>query len=626
VADSQPAYLPNDDIVFTSTRCVQTAGAGGTQVRDLYTCGSDGRFLRRLGYNQADAVHPQVLDDGRILYTRWEHNDRGPILSQPLFQMNPDGTGQAEFYGNDPRFPFAMTQARGIPGTQKVLAVLDGPRGRLPGPLAMIDPAKGRRVDDGLRVIGAGPKVLAARLDSASPSYGLWQHPCPLNDKECLVAYAPVGWSRATPGQGDADFGICWMDLEGRRELLASDPRWSCQQPVPLAPRPRPWRRANRVDYYQPGAIFYLQDIYAGPGLAGVPRGTIKKLRVVALDYRAAAVGHNFSRGPAGEALVSTPVAVGNAAWDVKFVLGEATVYEDGSALFSVPARVPVYFQALDARGCAVQTMRSWSTLQPGEYASCVGCHEHKNTSARTRDYGFSLAMKAGTQLPAEFHGPPRGFSFPQEIQPILDRHCIRCHKDRAPVQELVRGRGRPPLLDRPPVAVNPANASPDEPAFSLLGEGTVDLAAKRKWSDAYLVLTQSAPEPSAGAGGAFQGACDGRLVNWISSQSGPGPLPPYSVGAARSELLTLLEQGHKAVKLSREELEKIACWIDLLAPYCGDYLEANAWTAEELKTYQRAADQRRRMEEADLESIRELLGVKTDGRRPAPLGPMRMR
>jgi hypothetical protein len=195
-------------------------------------------------------------------------------------------------------------------------------------------------------------------------------------------------------------------------------------------------------------------------------------------------------------------------------VLGEAKVYEDGSALFTVPARKPVYFQALDERGRAVQTMRSWSTLQPGEYAACVGCHENKSTAPPARDYGFSLAMKAGPQALEPFYGPPRGFSFPHEIQPILKRHCIRCHKNRQPIEALAQGKVRQPLLARPvvrqasrlplqpsqyrgrdalPLGETPAPLTTnDETAFSLLGDVTVDNTAKRKWSDAYLMLTQA--------------------------------------------------------------------------------------------------------------------------------------
>jgi hypothetical protein len=404
------------------------------------------------------------------------------------------------------------------------------------------------------------------------------------------------------------------MDLQGHRELLVSDSNLPCCQPVPLAPRPRPFTRSNRVFYNQDSGTYYLQDIYVGPGLAGIPRGTVKKLRVVALDYRAAGVGNNGSAGPGGGALVSTPVAIGNGAWDVKTVLGEVKVYEDGSAMFTVPARTPVYFQAVDARGCVVQTMRSWSTLQPGEYFGCVGCHEHKNSAPPTENYGFSLAMKAGLQAPEPFYGPPRGFSFPKEIQPILDAHCIRCHKDRAAVQEFFAGKSRPPILGNTPSSRAIGVGARDELAFSLLGDLDQDSDAKRRWSDSYLVLTQARPDRWDGTGHAFRGNPQGRVVNWISSQSVPQELPPRSAGSSRSALLPLLEGGHKEVRLSREELDKIACWIDLAVPYCGSYLEANAWTEDEMKRYERFAEKRRQMEEVDQDSIRALLGLKDTG------------
>jgi hypothetical protein len=61
-------------------------------------------------------------------------------------------------------------------------------------------------------------------------------------------------------------------------------------------------------------------------------------------------------------------------------------------------------------------------------------------------------------------------------------------------------------------------------------------------------------------------------------------------------------------VRLSPEELEKIACWIDLLVPYCGDYLEANTWTTSEMRKYRRYADKRRLEAEWEERNIRALL------------------
>lgn len=606
-ADYEPAFLPNGDLVFASTRCVQTVDCWWTEVSNLYTCNAEGRHLRRLGFDQVHTVYPQVLDDGRVIYTRWDYNDRGQIFPQPLFQMNSDGTGQMEFYGNNSWFPTTIAHARGIPGTQKVLAILCGHHSTQAGKLAVIDPTKGRQENSGVQLVAPVRPTPAERIDSYGQAGELWQYPYPLNEHECLVTYAPLGWEQPARRRGDADFAIYWMDMDGRRELLVSDAKTPCQQPVPLAARTRPLVWANRVDYGKDQGIFYAQDIYAGPGLAGVPRGTVKKLRVVALEFRAAGIGHNTSGGPGGGALVSTPVSIGNGTWDVKKVLGDATVYEDGSALFMVPARTPVYFQALDERGRAVQTMRSWSTLQPNEFLGCVGCHEHKNTAPPTANYGFSLAMKAGAQALEPFYGPPRGFSFPNEVQPILDRHCIRCHNDRAPIQDLVQS-GRPVLSRTRTQAATNAPAG-NEKAFSLLGNAvTEDAVAKRQWSDAYLVLTQAHRQDRDDQPNPFLGNYRGRVVNWIGSQSVPEPLPPYAAGALRSELMPLLDNGHKGVRLSREEWEKIACWIDLLVPYCGDYFEANIWTTGEMRKYRRYADKRRLEAEWEEGNIRTLL------------------
>jgi hypothetical protein len=585
-----------------------------------------------LSFDQVHAVYPQVLDDGRVIYTRWDYNDRSQMWPQALFQMNPDGTAQAEFYANSSWFPTTIAHARGVPGTGKVMAILTGHHTAQAGKLGLVDPALGRQENTGAQLIAPPRPTPAERTDFYGQDGELFQYPVPLSARECLVGYAPLGWNDAHQAKGGADFGIYWMDVDGHRELLATDPALACQQPVPLLARTPPHARPPTVDYRRTTGTYYVQDVHAGPSLAGMPRGTVKRLRVIALDFRAAGVGNNGSTGPAGDALVCTPIAIGNGSWDVKVVLGDATVHPDGSAFFAVPARTPLYFQALDERGHAVQTMRSWSTLQPGENQSCVGCHESKNSAPPAALYAATLALKAGPQTLAPFYGPPRGFSFGKEIQPILDRHCIRCHDDRrlkpAPARlekALTRERDpawtvHAPALGWPgatrPDPPSPAGSDPltdaatNRPAFSLLDVTTADPVAKRSWSDAYLNLTLSTASDSYEAVGASFGVFDGRMVNWIGSQSVPTLLPPYASGACRSELFPLLAAGHYGVKLSVEELDKLACWIDLFVPYCGDYLEANTWSVEDRQKYEGFLAKRKRMEELERRNIAAWLGL----------------
>lgn len=559
VSDYEGIYLPSGDILFNSTRCVQTVDCWWTEVSNLYTCGGDGDFLRRLSFDQVHTNYPQVLPDGRVVYTRWDYNDRGQIFPQPLFQMNPDGTAQTEFYGNNSWFPTTIMHARGIEGSSRLIAVLSGHHSPQKGKLALIDPSRGRQENEGVQLIAPVRPTEAVRIDAYGQDGDQFQYPFPISETQYITGFAPEHAPRRR-------FGLFWMDIDGRRELLMVDPAISCSQPVPLKQRPRPHQRPSLVDYAKTTGTYYLQDVYEGPGLKGIPRGTAKRLRVVALEFRAAGIGMNGSSGPGGGALSSTPPAIDNASWDVKRVLGSAPIHEDGSALFTVPDRTPVYFQVLDEKNHVIQTMRSWSTLQPGESFSCVGCHEHKN-QAPAPAMKTTQAMAAGPKPLDPFYGPARGFSFPKEIQPILDRNCIACH-DQRPGQPKQKGK-----------------------AFSLLGTENVDETAKRKWSDAYLALTR--------------GGRPNKVVNWLEVQSVPTLLEPYTAGAAKSRLVTMLEKGHKRVRLTPEEMDKIACWIDLLVPYCGDYREAGAWTPEERERYEHFLNKRRTLAEQEQENIR---------------------
>ncbi|MBT3375433.1 MAG: hypothetical protein HN742_14575 [Lentisphaerae bacterium] len=735
-ADYEGVYLPNDDIAFSSSRCVQTVDCWWTEVSNLYTCAGDGRFLRRLGFDQVHTISPKVLADGSVLYTRWDYNDRGQIYPQGLFRMNADGTGQTEYYGNNSYFPTTTSHARGIPGTSKVVAVAMGHHTWQAGKLIEIDPGLGRQEAEGVQYLAPRRPAKAVRVDAFGQSGELFRHPYPLGNDEFLVAYVPAAMNRGR----SSVFGIYHIDADGRRELLAHDASVSANHPIPLRPRPRPHQRPSVVDYRKDTGTYYVQDVYHGPGLRGIPRGTVDRLRVIALDFRAAGVKSNGNRGPAGGALVSTPIAIPNGAWDVKRVIGDATVYADGSAFLEAPARTPLYFQALDKNGNAVQTMRSWSTLQPGEAFSCVGCHEPKN-EAPPSAHKPSLAMAHGPQELKPFYGPPRGFSFAREIQPMLDRHCIRCHgstgggaggtvpsashcnpSDSAtamcdgviPKNSDDHSIRRHTWWSRKGGAEWAQLTFPKPKAFSVLQVYWFDdrprggrCRVPESWRLMYLDgdawrevrnasvygverdtfnTTRFAPVATTAlrieakmrkdvSGGILElryGATDGelerkprlaldltghtkpggggrrwsrsylaltnhgkgsRLVNWISAQSVPSMLEPYHKGAAKSELITMLRKGHKRVVLGRSEIDRLACWVDLLVPYCGDYREANAWSDEEKVKYARYLNKRRGMEaleRANVEAyIRHTTGVThrvSEGYRNVALNPLAIR
>lgn len=567
-ADIEGIYLPGGNILFNSTRCGNSVDCANPDVSNMFLCDRQGRYMRQVGFDQVHTVRPTLLDDGRIVYTRWDYNDRCQMWTQPLFQMNQDGTGQTEYYGVNSWFPTTATHVRQIPGTRKIMAVMTGHHSPQHGKLGIIDPEAGRDENQGIMFVAPYRQPEPDRVDRYGQFGDQFQYPFPLDEKEFLVSYSPVGYYAGHPIR----FGIYWMDIDGQRELLVSDPQISCNTPLLAAPREIPFEQSSSVDYAKDYGTYYVQNVYEGRSLDAIPRGTVKKLRIVELEFRVASVGAAYGFGEGGAGHANTPVGVGNTSWDLKRILGTVDVHEDGSALFEVPSRTPVYFQALDENGFVIQTMRSWSTLQPGEMQSCVGCHEHKNTVPLSA-HPVSMAMGEFPQKISPREGKDQGnFSYISEVQPIWDRHCISCHD----------GVKHP---------------------MSLKGELKVfEDQTKRKFSDSYINLTHAYKMTPRNT--SFQGVTDHPEVNWISAMSEPTILSPYSAGAATSNIIKRMQNGHGGTKVSRDEVASVATWIDLLVPFISDYREANDWTPEEEEFYDYHEKKRDRLRQEDRKNV----------------------
>jgi len=554
-------YLPDGNIMFSSTRCFQNVDCWHVSVCNMYLINKDGKYMRRIGFDQVHSNYPQVHpESGLVTYTRWEYNDRGQIYTQPLFQMYPNGAHQTEYYGNNSYFPTSILHARGIPGTGKVLAILSGHHTHQRGKLAIIDPSLGRQETSGVTLVAPVKKLQGIiKVDQYGQDGDQWQYPYPLDSENYLVTFRP---------EGQKWFGIYFMNIKGERVLLASDPAISCNQPVPLAPRSIPPKPAYPADWRKKTGSYTIQDIYHGPGLKGITRGTVKKIRVVALEFMATDVGRKH-----GPSTISDL-----AAWDVKIVLGETPVYEDGSAAFEVPARTPVYFQAIDAKGHVVQTMRSWSTLMPGETFSCIGCHENKNEAVAGESTAIALKVRVKPLEPF-YDITGKGFSFPKMIQPIFDAKCTGCHKG---------GDNKLPDLRSTPVW---------------------DKDARKFWNQSYhALISTDRPAPPANDTQQLLGviAEKSRYLNWIGRWSVPEMISPYSHGSSLSPLVSMLEKGHKKVKLTQEEMDKISCWIDLALPHSGKWTEG--MTPEDEEIYNRVYRKRLEWEKQEALNIQEYI------------------
>lgn len=609
-ADIEPKYLPTGEIVFNSTRCEQTTDCWMTEVSNLYMMKLDGSFLRRVGFDQVCTTYPTVTEQGDVVYTRWDYNDRGQTFPQGLFLMKPDGSFQTELYGNKSWFPTAIGHARQIPGTNKFLTTLHGHHTAQRGKLAEIDPSKGRQEDSGVELLAPRRKEKPVRQDAYGQRGEQFQYPFPLNENLFLVTFEPVDAdNRSYP----STYGLYLMNPDGRRELLISNPILDCKQAVAITPRKVPELAKSRVDYSKDKGYLFIRNIYFGDGVQGVKKGSIKKVRVVKIDYRRAPVGsldgQNNEGGVGVANMVCTPISLGQASWDTKEILGEVDVAEDGSVYFEIPARTPVYFQPIDENGYAVTTMRSWTTMQPNEFYSCLGCHGDRDTP---NPIPLKIAKGRKPEKLKPFYDVNGGFSFRKQIQPILDKHCISCHNDRTKAR-IVSADGSSKLSVSDIAKTEGAkwleleekNSKKALRAFSLLDYPIENKHAKRMFNDAYYNLLS----PKLHKNGYVNFAdFNNPVLNWIGMQSIPTLLPPYTRGSAKSEIMQMLKKGHGKTNLTKEELDKFAAWIDLYVPFCGDYYEANTWSEKDKEYYKYYEDKGKANEEAERKAIEEYL------------------
>ena len=388
--DIEPTYLPDGGIAFCSSRCMRWVPCYVTQVAIMHRCEADGSNIRALSANAEQENHPWMLPDGRLLYTRWEYTDRSNMHYHHLWTMNPDGTQQMTYYGNqNPGRLFI--DAKPIPGSQRVVLIDSPKHGRREhfGDLAVLDPSLGPDDESAMTTILAGE----------------FRDPYPISQTEFLAAEGPA---------------LYIIDINGGRrkiydvpeKLIAKDV-W-VHEPRPIAARPRERVIASQVDLAKDTGSIVVMDAYQGRNMDGVDRGAIKEFLV--LENLPLPTG--FSGG-------MEPVTWG-ASYFLNRILGTVPVEEDGSVHAEIPANRAIQLVALDADGFSVKRMHSFLTVMPGETATCIGCHDDRKEAGLQVPPTLALSRRPSKIKPIE--GMPEIFDYPRDIQPIWDKHCLDCH------------------------------------------------------------------------------------------------------------------------------------------------------------------------------------------------------
>lgn len=524
----EPCYLPDGRIIFASNAPMQCVpcwhGVDKKYVANLYNMNADGSNMRRLCFDQDHDMHPSVRNNGQVIYSRWDYTGINRLFLRPLMSMNPDGTSQKSVYGSNMWFPSGFYYPKELPGQSgKFLGIVAGYHGSWrSGKLALLDINDVENLNAGITQIHGKWAPLEPEIKDGwtSRSWPEFITPSIINEKYFLTS----AWEKAK----NQKIGIYLADADNNISLLHEEEGYAFLEPVPIVKQKLPPVLPDRINLEKTEANVYIQDIYEGPGLKDVPRGTVKKLRVIAYDFGYVGMAGVDKIGLSGP-------------WDGMRILGTTPIEKDGSAIFKIPSNTPVAFQPLDENGSAVQLMRSWVTAMPGETMSCIGCHESPETAPIPKR---SLAsLKAPRQLDS-WYGPARGFDFEREVQPVLNRYCVSCHNEEHKL-DLRAEKHFPEYAGRFPGRWDYQRLHPE-----LIKK----YDNKVLYTPAYEALLP--------------------YIRRVNAGDDVSILEPGEYHSNTSELVQTLKEGHMGIEMDKESWSRITTWIDMNGPCHGTWTD----------------------------------------------------
>lgn len=510
--DFDPCFLPNGRIVFITERRGGYLRCGRhCPVYTMYSMNTDGSDIICISFHETHEWHPSVNNEGMIVYTRWDYVDRDTNIAHHIWTCFPDGRDPRSFHGNYPvrreSRPWMEMSIRAIPGSHKYVATTGAHHGNAFGSLVLIDP---RIEDDNAtsQLTRLTPEVPFAESEGRPiRNYMCYGTAWPLSEDDYLCVYDSAARNR----------GIYWIDRDGNKELIYRDPAISCLSPIPLQPRRKPPVIPERTTQTAAAKRTAKKDRPATVAVMNVydsdfewPEGTkITKLRIVQLLPKSTAPPNQPRIGVANQT-------------NARAVLGTVPVEEDGSALFEAPAGKAIYFQALDAQGMAVQSMRSLTYVHPGERLTCQGCHERKHRPP-SAPAALPLALRRAPSKIAPDVDGSNPFNYPRLVQPALDRNCVGCHREKK--------------------------------ALDLTG------AIAGSFTRSYNSL--------AAKYGFYFHVHNGAINTGVH---GGSRTIPGKFGAKASPLLKYLDRRHYGVKLSPEDFHRLTLWLDCNSEFLGSY------------------------------------------------------
>jgi len=450
--DVAPSYLPDGRILFSSTRQRQAKAIlldegkaqyeAATEARNesafvLHVMNADGTDIHQITFNPSSDLYGQVLQNGRILFTRW---DRAPGNDgMNLYSSNPDGTDTQLQYGKLSHMtgtmvagvntPIEFMRAREMSDGRIMVLTRQRTDVDFGGNLTIIDTNNFVENDQPLLASAGvmGPAQTAATLNDVrtipGPSPGgrfnsgfpLWDGTgrilvswtqCRLFDTVDPTRIVPCTDARmADPNvQTAPPLYSIWMFTPSQNTILPiMQPVEGVMVTEAIAAQPRTPLPAVILDKKPPldvdadlvaegAGLLSIRSVY---DIMGVDQARLNTGALTSIANVSNPSLTQYAGRQARFIRIEKPVSIpddddiadpDNSAFGptgvMREIVGYAPVEPDGSVRMKVPANIAFQISILDINGRRVSPVhRSWLHVRPGEVLECNGCHVRTGTT-----------------------------------------------------------------------------------------------------------------------------------------------------------------------------------------------------------------------------------------------------
>ncbi|MEP7247139.1 MAG: hypothetical protein ABI885_26125 [Gammaproteobacteria bacterium] len=451
--DVSPHYMPDDRIVFSSTRqriskailTDENKPQFEAQTDDrsesafvLHVLEKDRNTIKQISFNQSHDRDASVLSNGKLVWSRWDHAPGNDGIH--LYTSNPDGTALELLYGANSHNT-GTPNAAGAPSTIQFVRPREMQDGRIltlvrqytdadyGGDLVIIDtktyveqtqpllvnagmtgPAQTRATTNDVRTI-EGPSP-GGRFNSAYPLWDgtnriltSWSQCRLLDETTTPATIVPCTDSRLSDPNVKVAPSIysVWMFDPGQNTLLPIlTPTEGVMITDVVAAQPRATLPVVILDKQSPEldstfiadavGVLSIKSVY---DFDGVDRASPNIATLANGATPASSRPARFIRIEKAVSQADRDVRdIDDAAFGVtrymREILGYAPIEPDGSVKIKVPANVAFQISILDANARRIFPVHSnWLQVRPGEVLECNGCHQPA-TAQNIKSHGRS--------------------------------------------------------------------------------------------------------------------------------------------------------------------------------------------------------------------------------------------